>query len=315
MNKIILFIILLTIAVLLFLKLDGDAINHEKIKATSTTQNSTKEQPTNAALRQMKKTDTVTTTVPATSPGPRPPDDLPITPEIEQQAQAILIELGQQQFSSEPLVELLSVLSTKENCKMRLRAIKGLDQYADSFSHSEAAISEQCSLFDAQYPSIQTAKSDRVLNHLLLSNAFTSELSDLFIRIYNKEPGDDLKNELMIQLIKAKNPHFMRQIAKLPSRLENNLLINTVSERLKSTHPLYLQMIIEQGLEVQACQYDQGSTCTDTSVFMLDKCRMDELLCGQDINFWLHHYITPGHLADINSVITIIQAFASGEIR
>jgi hypothetical protein len=149
----------------------------------------------------------------------------------------------------------------------------------------------------------------------LLSNAFTSELSDLFIRIYNKESGDDLKNELMVQLIKVKNPHFMRQIAKLPNRQKNNLLINTVSERLKCTHSLYLQMIIEQGLEVQACQYDQGSTCSDTSVFMLKKCRMDELLCGQDINFWLNHYITPGHLADINSVITIIQAFASGEIR
>ncbi len=226
----------------------------------------------------------------------------------------ILFELSQQQFSPEPIIELMSVTFLDRDCRKigymnidsdesdgmkRVKTLQGECQKQRNSIHND-------------YPAYFEKKTGKDAEALFFKLAFQSKYANLIQRgMGMKFMSDEGKNQFFEDffnlILTTENGPLIVSINEMFRESETLALLNKLSTRLGTINPSYTKLIIQQSTVLYSCQYNQSITCSPSSKYMIEQCYYHETACGLDVPTWFELNHTKAHNRDIAKMIRYFE--------
>jgi uncharacterized protein YxeA len=227
----------------------------------------------------------------------------------------VMYELSQQQFSEEPVVELLSILAMGESCqRMNYYELNYEETKFSQKAHLLLAKNKQdCQTLLETYPQIGSEynKSNKG-RMLILKLASESHYLDFVQKAMGvKYMDNEAKNlfiaEMFAHVLKSQSAPLISQLQIMSREKEMQTYMNRLATILGTVNSSYTQQILQQATVLYACQYNQSITCSPSSQYMLEQCIGYEQACGLDVPTWFELNHTKAHNRDIAKMIRYFE--------
>lgn len=227
--------------------------------------------------------------------------------EQEKDIDSLMVELSDNIFSSDPIEEFFSIFYELNQCdelQRILRTVENVERWSNEFV---SIISDFCDNLGEQYPTVNRLKTNRKFKSVFIDKLLDSKHADIFQRLMMRENTPELFEDRIRVFLASKNSSMIKSL----KHSDKTFLKDKVSAKLKTVNKKYVDQITDEALEVYACRFNQGNTCTPYNVFMFQKCVKKRELCEKDTLFWFNEFISPGHKRDIEIVMEIFESINS----
>ncbi len=235
----------------------------------------------------------------------------------EEPIDIIYRELSAERYSSEPALELGSVMKEILDCGYvksykRYKFIEKISQLSKIQQKTYLNYQDNCREIKDTYPSIVEYNQSRSSKQDFLWILMNSPYRELAIKSKNLKKLDPNEQEPIIfeltrTIIKTKNAQMLLFLSTVLT--DESLFLNALKlpQVLSTVNTDYVQMIIGQATVLMSCQYNNGITCAPSSHTMTVICFEDERACGMDVGSWFKYNHTFSHNQDIYKVIAYFK--------
>lgn len=224
----------------------------------------------------------------------------------------IFVELNQQKFSSEPIVEFMTVTYIVSKCKKG-----GLVDF-NSVSQSKKLEklmferSKKCQNLIKDYPTLASKKRSKDLKPIMVELALKSQYAEtmkkaMAMSFMDQEGKDDFLQEFVGLILKSQNGPLISSLMELITSLEGRFLVNKLSGLLGTINNSYTEFVYQQAVILYSCNYTDAITCLPSSEYMITQCYNYEGACGLDVATWFALNHTSAHNRDIARVMDFLE--------
>lgn len=256
-------------------------------------------------VNSMKKNDKDT---PQNAANSIPNQELTTQPnEYTEQQQNILIEIEQRIFSTDPYVELASLMIQLSLCREEF-------EYMDLFGsntvyHQQKELNESlrqtCNHYRKQYPNILS------MNQKQMRQVFTptSQLGRL-LKAQEEQGLTPIERQENAELtlfyaLKEKNASLVLISAFMHRFSSGNH--DALKSILGSNDVNYTGQMSQLALGLMSCNYQNGQSCTSTSIMMVMACSQNPEACGLSFQDWYAQNTLPGMKRDVEKAMVYYQ--------
>ena len=228
--------------------------------------------------------------------------------EIEEQEpddEILALMIQRQQYSTDPTIEILSTMLEYQSCKDISYRFDNIKENSLKKQLQEKVL-KQCQFVRENHDILNPYRSDRKVKEFLQNKLFDSPSKTEFLHLFDITDKTQAKEGMFNFILKSKSAQLL-SIIKKASRVPT--FYHAIKNQLGISNEPYINMISNEAIHMFACQYQNGMTCTNTSAFMMDKCKNEQVLCGKDSEYWFDHYIYSGHKAEIQKVMELMQTW------
>ncbi len=226
----------------------------------------------------------------------------------------ILFELSQQQFSPEPIIEMLSVTYLDRDCRQIGYMIIDLDE-GDGIKRVKKLLNKcqkKRNSLHNDYPTYLEKKTGKEAEALFFKLAFKSKYVDLIQRgmgmdYMNDEGKNQFFEEVFNLIITTENGPLIASTNEIVNGSKALMFLNKLSTILGTINPNYTSLITQQASTLYSCQYNQAITCSPSSKYMIEQCYYHETACGLDVPTWFKLNHTKAHNRDIAKMIRYFE--------
>lgn len=226
----------------------------------------------------------------------------------------IALELSQQKYSSEPLLEVATISLLLDDCKKRssfnfIRRQKSSELLEEMILNYQ----DKCQDFIYDYPILSNLGTKNELDMIILNIAMQSDYADFFqkgmaVQYLSDEEKQNFLTDAIKLIITSKSASLIVKIGELPLSAESQPYFNQLFKNLGTISPIYTRLILTQASVLFSCQYNEGMTCSPISTYMLKQCFENENACGLDVQTWFQTNNTPAHNRDIAKLIDFFES-------
>ena len=227
----------------------------------------------------------------------------------------LMYELSKQQFSEEPVIEYVSVMTIDSTCQQSSYYTLNVEEkkYTKKAQLMLAKNTEWCKDFLEAYPLIgKYNKSDKD-RMLLLKLASESQYAEFVqkamgVKYMDDEAKNQLFEEAVAYVLKSQSAPLITILQNVPRDNETQMYMHKLSTILGTLNLIYTRQILQQATILYSCRYSQSITCSPSALYMLQQCIEYEEACGLDVLTWFELNHTKAHNRDIANLIAYFES-------